>query len=617
MERRKLILLGVITLMIAGLVVMCEIGEAGESRGGPCKLSGNIEDTNGNNLKDVLIEIWNGSILHNQTYTNEDGYFVITDIPETTEKWKVVVRKGGYKTNVMYATIGRNTIHNVDLEDSDILYVDDDSLLGGNGSVEYPYKVIQDAINASDDGDTVRVFNGTYYENVIVNKSVSLIGTGSEVTTIDGGGSGDVVNITANWVNLSGFHVTRSGISWPDAGINIESNNNHIFENNCSNNRAGIYLRESSDCAFKNNTCENNYFGIYLDSSSNCTIENNTCSSNVDSGIYLEQSSNNTLVNNKCTGNNVGIYLGISGNNFITNSICENNSFHGMWLWYSNHCTISNSTCSSNNHYGIWLWYSSNSTIKNSTYEDSLYGINLWNSRFCTILNNTISDNRAGILLESSSRDNNAHYNNIYNNTEYGINASDTNGFSINATYDWWGHNSGPYHPTLNPKGRGDNVTDNVIFDPWIGKEEEPGVNRTWYVDDDAPPGGNGSLQHPYNRIQDAIDNATDWDIIRVFNGTYYENIIVNKSLSLIGNGSANTILESDRRDDIVQIEVDNVTVSGFTIHHNNYMTNHGIVITSNNVYIHNNNITENFEGIQIKYYNHGIRIVNRDYVVR
>ncbi|PIJ61264.1 right-handed parallel beta-helix repeat-containing protein [Mesotoga sp. H07.pep.5.3] len=36
----------------------------------------------------------------------------------------------------------------------------------------------------------------------------------------------------------------------------------------------------------------------------------------------------------------------------------------------------------------------------------------------------------------------------------------------------WWGDISGPHHPSLNNRGTGNPVSDNVSFDPWIGKEE-------------------------------------------------------------------------------------------------------------------------------------------------
>jgi len=71
------------------------------------------------------------------------------------------------------------------------------------------YTKIQDAVNTSENGDTVYVYAGTYYEHVVVNKSINLEGEGADRVTIDG--SGDVVNITADWVNMSGFYVIGSG----------------------------------------------------------------------------------------------------------------------------------------------------------------------------------------------------------------------------------------------------------------------------------------------------------------------------------------------------------------------------------------------------------------------
>ena len=78
-----------------------------------------------------------------------------------------------------------------------ILYV------GGSGLGNY--SKIQDAINDANPGDTIRVYAGTYIENVVLNKKISLIGNSSLNTTIDGSGTGDVV--------ISGVTVTGAGVT--------------------------------------------------------------------------------------------------------------------------------------------------------------------------------------------------------------------------------------------------------------------------------------------------------------------------------------------------------------------------------------------------------------------
>ena len=70
-------------------------------------------------------------------------------------------------------------------------------------------------------------------------------------------------------------------------------------------------------------------------------------------------------------------------------------------------------------------------------------------------------------------------------------------------------------------------------------------TGKTLYVDDDADPGWYNETH--FKRIQDAIDNASYGDIIDVRDGTYYEDVIVNQSICLIGENRENTIIESKR----------------------------------------------------------------------
>ncbi|MGC9308367.1 MAG: hypothetical protein ACP5FL_06275, partial [Thermoplasmatota archaeon] len=76
------------------------------------------------------------------------------------------------------------------------------------------FDVIQDGIDAVAENGTVYVANGTYYENVIVNKTIDLIGEDRNGTIIDGGGNGNVVFTSVDWVNISDFYICNSGQTW-------------------------------------------------------------------------------------------------------------------------------------------------------------------------------------------------------------------------------------------------------------------------------------------------------------------------------------------------------------------------------------------------------------------
>jgi nitrous oxidase accessory protein NosD len=89
---------------------------------------------------------------------------------------------------------------------------------------------IQDAINASNPGDTIYVYAGNYSENVIINRTITLIGNGTANTTINGSGNGDVVQITSAWVNIMGFNITNSGSSGNDAGIDVQNDYNRMAQ---------------------------------------------------------------------------------------------------------------------------------------------------------------------------------------------------------------------------------------------------------------------------------------------------------------------------------------------------------------------------------------------------
>ena len=151
------------------------------------------------------------------------------------------------------------------------------------------FNTIQEAVNNATSGDRIFVRVGIYYEHIVVNKSVSLVGEDRDSTIIDGNETGRVISITANNASIEGFTIKRSGTRLYDSGIFIDHcSGNNISHNMVTNNHDGISFYSSSNNIVSSNTITNNNHGMYLafDSSNNtiyCNNFNNTYQVSTDS----------------------------------------------------------------------------------------------------------------------------------------------------------------------------------------------------------------------------------------------------------------------------------------------------------------------------------------------
>jgi len=316
------------------------------------------------------------------------------------------------------------------------------------------YPTIQEAINHTNSGDTIFVYNGTYYEHVVIDKSISLVGEDRHSTIIDGGRTGSVISVTANNVNINGFTIQNSGSNISDSGIYVVSSGNNISHNTIKNNKNGIYLYYSNNNTVSgNNISSNNWYGIYLHHSSNNVISNNNIYSNYNDGIYLYYSSNNVISDNNIYSNNNGINLYYSGDNMISDNNVSNNDC-GIWICQLSSSNVISGNNVSSNKNGIYLYYSNNNVISgNDAYSNKDYGIYLQYSSSNVISNNNAySNNLYGICLYYSSNNNTIHHNNFINNTDQ-VWSDSVNVWNDNNEGNYWSDYAGQ---DLNRNGIGD-----------------------------------------------------------------------------------------------------------------------------------------------------------------
>jgi parallel beta-helix repeat protein len=330
----------------------------------------------------------------------------------------------------------------VELVEGDTFYV---NTTGDGGA----FTSIQDAINASGDGDTVFVYSGIYYENVLVNRSINLTGEDSDSTKIEGDETGHVVQITSNWVNMTSFTIT--GSEYDHAGIRlINVRNCRIVKSNLTNTRYGIYLDSSDECSIENNDCSNS--SVVLHSSFNNRILSNICLR-----LWLETSSNNNLlkdnvitsyfsiihnsINNRLYCNkmiNCSLFIYGYIETYTTQEIPPNNTVNNKPLYYYKNVNMNNDSVPldagqvilgnvswakienlflSNGKVGIELGYSSDNYIANNTCIYNYYGIYL--KQDCnrnTIINNSIQFNEEIGLYIAISNNNTVMNNNCSSN---------------------------------------------------------------------------------------------------------------------------------------------------------------------------------------------------------
>ena len=224
------------------------------------------------------------------------------------------------------------------------------------------FSTIQEAINNTDEGDTIFVKSGMYHENVIINKSIVLVGENVDTTIIDGNppeGFRIPIKIENNNVSVSGFKllygyagITVGEVRFCSISGNRIAGNQHgilLVGTSCSNVTKNYFEQIRLSSAIQLSYSNYNLItGNYIDNctegiqvwqySTNNTVTENTITNCDDVAIRIQYADNNTIAKNDISNCGLGTSIYVANNNSITKNNYINNNEplpSGEWEWYA------------------------------------------------------------------------------------------------------------------------------------------------------------------------------------------------------------------------------------------------------------------------------------------
>jgi hypothetical protein len=272
---------------------------------------------------------------------------------------------------------------------------------------------------------------------------------------------------------FSNYAATYGGGAMIDCCQSVQFKNNDLHDN-FAHSSAGITSIVCNyffitDNHFHHNTGYTEVSGLFshipmIYISENVIEDNIFLGGEFDGGTGIGIVASNVIItNNQFHGNSGAAYGALAVSLGSTGTIAENIFIENSSLYGGN---------------GVGLWDSHFVITENQFIENfsPLYSAALFVSADAGayVENNLFLDNQNdqnwGSAVSTLGADSCIlRFNTIAGNSPPAVNV-DTQYFptEIDARWNWWGDLTGPYHPSLNPNGRGDTVGEMVIFDPWL-----------------------------------------------------------------------------------------------------------------------------------------------------
>jgi nitrous oxidase accessory protein len=151
---------------------------------------------------------------------------------------------------------------------------DQGDLQDGNNEAGY-YQTLQELIDNTDEGERLILPPGIYHEHLIINKSITLIGSDNHSTIINGSGTGIIVYISTSNVTLCNCRIEHSNIGIYLKGSNAKDSRVALYNITITKTNASMYLSGMSHVSLLHSILEESVDSITLNNSSYITLSGN------------------------------------------------------------------------------------------------------------------------------------------------------------------------------------------------------------------------------------------------------------------------------------------------------------------------------------------------------
>ncbi len=233
---------------------------------------------------------------------------------------------------------------------------------------------ISETLAQAADGDTLRLSPGTYFENVLLDRPVTLDGQGH--ATIDGGGTGSVVTVTSDGVTVRGITAIGSGSSHDtiDSGIQLTKTAlaPQILNNVVLGNLYGIDIHGARDALVAGNRIEGRQDhrmndrgnGVYIWNAPGAIVEDNDMRYGRD-GIFVNSSRDNIFRGNLFRNLRFAVHFMYANGSTVSDNVSIDNDL-GFAVMFTKNVKVIGNTSINDREHGIAFNYTNSSEIRDN-----------------------------------------------------------------------------------------------------------------------------------------------------------------------------------------------------------------------------------------------------------